>query len=442
MFNTANNDKIGSYIGDLIKQTGYNDRQFGIAYLEKRFGFVNEGDIPNIQNRICQIKKGRKGLQLTDLPVFAELLNVSIETILSAGEVLVPPSERTTNYTVAFSEDPKVWEAYIRREDNPFLNPDEFNKTIIDYALEAGNYKFLKHLMNSHHIWFVGDDNSYYFSGFGAGTDIKRRDPAHWDPLTYQMAETDDLRYAMIALAIKNNDRAILDELHAREIPLFYTVTAFIHQHLAKENLPSSPNVARMLDQIANSKKAILSYFFEAYEIKASRGQLTHELFFPFAGQVLDAMIKGKHKTNAIEALKLSITHNKHVQQKLQSMVDKSYMAVRDLFPAPTLPKNGNPMLSKIFVEDSHTQVTLDEGFLKKRHEKYIRDIVWRHYAFYPSVDAVAYYMADVAPNQEGFITNVVHVTASSSDPEIKSLIEELNRSYEIFSKNLKYTEE
>ena len=438
MFNTANNDKIGSYIGDLIKQTGYNDRQFGIAYLEKRFGFVNEGDIPNIQNRICQIKKGRKGLQLTDLPVFAELLNVSIETILSAGEVLVPPSERTTNYTVAFSEDPKVWEAYIRREDNPFLNPDEFNKTIIDYALEAGNYKFLKHLMNSHHIWFVGDDNSYYFSGFGAGTDIKRRDPAHGDPLTYQMAETDDLRYAMIALAIKNNDRAILDELHAREIPLFYTVTAFIHQHLAKENLPSSPNVARMLDQIANSNKAILSYFFETYEIKASRGQLTHELFFPFAGQVLDAMIKGKHKTNAIEALKLSITHNKHVQQRLQSMVDKSRVAASDYFSLLST----NSKHSRNALRDGHGPATDDDKYYKKLRENYIRGIVWRHYAFYPSVDAVAYYMADIAPNQEGFITNVVHVTASSSDSEIQSLIDKLNCSYEVFSKNLKNTEE
>ena len=97
MFKT-DNTKIGSYLAALIKNSKYkNDRQFSIAYLTLRDGAANPDDIQNMQNRICQIKKGKKGVQIEDLPIFSELLGVSIETILSAGTSLVPASTRKSN---------------------------------------------------------------------------------------------------------------------------------------------------------------------------------------------------------------------------------------------------------------------------------------------------------------------------------------------------------
>lgn len=84
MFKT-NNEKIGKHLGNLIKNSEHkNDRQFCIAYLTLRDGEANPDDIQKMQNRICQIKNGKKGVQIEDLPIFSDLLGVSIEDILSA----------------------------------------------------------------------------------------------------------------------------------------------------------------------------------------------------------------------------------------------------------------------------------------------------------------------------------------------------------------------
>ena len=70
MFKT-NNEKIGKHLGNLIKNSEHkNDRQFCIAYLTLRDGEANPDDIQKMQNRICQIKNGKKGVQIEDLPIF------------------------------------------------------------------------------------------------------------------------------------------------------------------------------------------------------------------------------------------------------------------------------------------------------------------------------------------------------------------------------------
>ncbi len=57
--------KIGKHLGNLIKNSEHkNDRQFCIAYLTLRDGEANPDDIQKMQNRICQIKNGKKGVQI------------------------------------------------------------------------------------------------------------------------------------------------------------------------------------------------------------------------------------------------------------------------------------------------------------------------------------------------------------------------------------------
>lgn len=126
-------------------------------------------------NRLSQILNGKKEIQLYDLPLFCRLLEVSCEDILSAGMSRTPASARLTNYTAAFSKDRREWESYVNREDSPILNADEYGKTFIDHALEAGNYDLLKYLMDKHYIWFVGAEKEDCFAGFGAGTSIEKR---------------------------------------------------------------------------------------------------------------------------------------------------------------------------------------------------------------------------------------------------------------------------
>lgn len=409
MFKT-NNEKIGKHLGDLIKNSEHkNDRQFCIAYLTLRDGEANPDDIQKMQNRICQIKKGKKGVQIEDLPIFSDLLGVSIEDILSAGTALTPILNRKTNYSIAFSKDPAEWEAYIQRDDKLILNPDEYDKTAIDYALEAGNYPFLKYLTEKGYIWFVGDDKKEYYLGFGAGTSINRREVSFLDTLDLRMKSQDDLRFKMIALAIRNNDLKILSVLHAREIPLLYTINPVHHGTLKDKLLPSSLNVEQMINSIAASENTAISYFFEEFEIEAELNSLRSTFVFPYAGQVLDALIRSKRLFAGKLFLGKAIEHNKRVQKKLQKLVDKSKASCKELYSAA--PNNSY------------------------YNESYFHREAWREYYFYPENGFIAYYMPFYSKNTTGFITNVINVTVSSTDKEVQFLIDKLKKTYNTFIK-------
>lgn len=408
MFKT-DNTKIGKHLSDLIKNSEYkNDRQFGIAYLKLRDGEANPDDIQKMQNKICQIKQGNKGIQIADLPIFSELLGVSIEDILSAGTALAPASNRKSNYSIAFSKDPTEWESYIQSDDRLILNPDEYDKTAIDYALEAGNYLFLKYLTNKGYIWFVGDDKKEYYLGFGAGTSIKRREIGFHDPLEYRMKEQDDLRFKMIALAISNKDFEMLNTLHAREIPLLYTINPIQHWTLRDKQLPSSTNVEQMIESIASSEDTTtIAYFFDEFETDAESNALRSTFVFPYAGKVLDALITGKRISESKRFLEKAIDHNKKVQKELKKLVDKSKISCMEL--------NSN-LTNSGYYDDA-----------------YFRRESWREYHFYADTGFVAYYMPFYAKNTTGFITNVINVTASSKNTEVQFLIDELRKTYNYF---------
>lgn len=409
MFKT-NNEKIGKHLGDLIKNSEYkNDRQFGIAYLTLRDGEANPDDIQKMQNRICQIKKGNKGIQIEDLPIFSELLGVSIEDILSAGTALAPATNRKSNYSIAFSKDPAEWESYVQRDDRLILNPDEYDKTAIDYALEAGNYPFLKYLTDKGYIWFVGDDKEEYYLGFGAGTSIKRREIGFHDPLESRMKEQDDLRFKMIALAIQDKDFEMLNTLHAREIPLLYTINPVQHWTLKDKQLPSSHNVDQMIVNIAASENTALSYFFDEFETEARINASRSTFVFPYAGQVLNGLINNKRYAESKRFLEKSIEHNKKVQKNLQRLVDKSIANCKEF--------------NSVLPNSSY----YDDAYFKRE--------AWREYYFYPDSGFVAYKMPFYAKDTTGFITNVINVTASSKDQEVQFLIDELKKTYHTFAK-------
>ncbi len=414
MFN-VDNQRIGKHLSDLIGRNFKSDRQFCIAYLETRFGRgeSDTSEVQNMQNRICQIKKGKKGVQIEDLPAFSELLGVSIEDILSAGTALVPVFDRMSNYSIAFSKDPAEWENYIQRGDRLILNPDEYNKTVIDYALEAGNYDFLKYLMDHEYIWFVGSDKSEYSLGFGAGTSIRRREAGLTDLLNYRMKEQDDLRFKMIALALRENDLGMLERLHARELPLLYNAYPLKRWHLENKELPASPNVDQMIEAIAGSDRNAVHYFFEEFEIEAEKG-FKNTYVFPYAGQVLDALIKQNRPVLCKEFLQKAIDHNNKVRRKLQSLVDKSLACCKEISSA-------NP------------QADYNDSFFKAE--------VWRGYDFYPDNGFIAFHMPFFAPDYSSFITNVVRATASSKNAEIQALVDKLKATYQFFIKQQKNRE-
>ena len=99
--------QVGAYLKKLVKESQYSsNRQFGKEYL-KMMGYTQPDDIEinRMNNRLSQIFNGKKGIQMEDMLIFSDLLGVSCEEILSAGERRVPVSSHMTNYRIAFSQD-------------------------------------------------------------------------------------------------------------------------------------------------------------------------------------------------------------------------------------------------------------------------------------------------------------------------------------------------
>ena len=215
MFKIKTNEEIGEFLNYLISQKYSSTRKFCKDYLKLDRRPINDDEIRKMSNRMSQIIKGSKAIQTYDLPIFTELLDVTCEQILSAGEYCVPKNQRTTNYSIAFSKSKKEWDEYIKREDKLILNPDEYDKTVIDYAIEAGNYKFIKYLMDKEYIWFVNNEHehTFFYQTFGAGTSIERRKLGFHDMLQYKLDSEDNLRMGIIALAAANNDFETLEML-------------------------------------------------------------------------------------------------------------------------------------------------------------------------------------------------------------------------------------
>ena len=86
------NAQIGKYLADIIERKYKSKRAFCRAYIQASGGDPTSETINNMCNRLSQIIKGKKSIQTYDLPYFSELLGLSCEQILSAGECSVPTS--------------------------------------------------------------------------------------------------------------------------------------------------------------------------------------------------------------------------------------------------------------------------------------------------------------------------------------------------------------
>lgn len=329
MFTLKDNKEIGAYLSKLIRARGYkSDRAFCKAYLEHEHREVNDDEVRKMANRMSQMLRGAKGkgIQVYDLPVFCDLLGVTCEEILSAGSSFVQNGSRVTNYSIAFSKNSKVWEDYIHREDKLILNPDEYGKTVIDYALDFKNYKLIKYLIKNNYIWFDSRKEDQYCMTFGAGTSIERRNPIDVDTFfQYARLQDDQLRMDVIALAVKNKDKQILDELRAREIPeLYYKVNFW---NCSQLNFYENYN-EDMVEQVIGASDEILDYFTDSFEIdlriKFKDGiKRSNRFIFPYISEVLDGLIENNHSFTEI-ALKKCIKHNKKTYESLKKMIEES----------------------------------------------------------------------------------------------------------------------
>ncbi|MBO5938438.1 MAG: hypothetical protein J6Q82_02940 [Clostridia bacterium] len=411
MFKHENNQKIGAYLSDLIEKKYPSKRQFCKAYINAVGGDVkNNDEIRNMANRISQITKGAKAIQTYDLPIFTDLLGVSCEQILSAGEYSVPQAKRVTNYAIAFSKDPAEWEAFINREDKLILNQDEYCKTILDYALEFRNYELLKYLMDKEYIWFDSRKDNDYVCNFGAGTSIQRRDISFQDyGLKAKLNEEDNLRLDLIALAADHNDLQMMEALRARETTGMYYFIHYLDFH--RTDFYESYN-ERMVRHISKSSNEVLDYFTDQFEIRdrvryKDGRDSKHTFVYPFITELLDFIIDEKSQFTET-AIKKLIKHNKATYDKLTLLIKK----LKD-----------------------------DEWYSAEHMKKYWLIHCKEDLRFSEEDNIVSfcghYTSTEFKSVPYGLITNIAHTTKTSKDPIIKHLIEELNESYDKI-KNLK----
>lgn len=393
------NEEIGTFISNLIEKRYGSARKFCMEYLKaKETDEPSEDAIQNMANRLSQIKKGAKSIQIYDLPIFSELLDVSFEQILSAGKYVIPKNRRLTNYTVAQSQSKKTWTDYIENENRPILNPDEYEKTVLDYAIEFRNYDFLKFLMDKNYIWFDSRKDKDYFMTFGAGTSIQRikfdeqpngvfiRQPEMND-LQFRLATEDQLRMYIISLAADHNDLKMLEKLRAREIPELYYKAHYIFSTPPDFNVHYDKD---MVHHIAASSNEVLDYFTDPFEIREQirykdGSKRRHTFVFPYISQLLDMLIE--NNSPFLEtALYKAITHNVTTFEKLNSLIKQS----------------------------------IDNGY-------YYGDSWKNEVDFFESGNIVSYHDPFAIT---GIITNIANVTKKSKDTQINGLIEQLNKSY------------
>lgn len=406
MFKVENdNSKIGKYIKKLIEEKYKNQRTFCKERLElEGKDKTDDSLIDREANRLSAIINGKKSIQLYDLPIFCELLNVSCEEIITAGKHYTPISGHTTNYEIAFSKNKETWDEYIKREDKIILNPDEYNKTIIDYALEFKNYDLLKYLMDKKYIWFVDDsthDTHELLYGFCAGTSIKRTKIGFDNLLNTELkyhSEERGLRQKMIALAIESNDFCMLTNLKAREVPAIYQACVYISRQTNCNDYFNED----VIENIAVSNNRVLEYFTDDFDIKDSLGH-THRFIYPYIGALIKKLIEVKSK-NVEFVLRRALQHNKSVYESLSEMVNTDFEILKSQFNYSTRAKA--PVETVIFNTLLFYNFDDNDGLL-------------------------SYMSPNPQKNAKRFCANVICSDVKSTDPNIDLLINDINEYYD-----------
>lgn len=438
MYKTKTNEEIGKYLSELIRKKFSSQRQFCIAYLEAEDNAAPDAvEIQRMTNRVSQIVKGNKAVQLSDFPIFAQLLGVSCEEILSAGEYSAPTRNHLTNYEIAFSNDEKKWEEYVHREDKLILNFDEYGKTVIDYALEFKNFEFLKYLMAKGYLWFVDavtDPKDYFkkYAGmhFGAGTGIERRPwqerevirwhlscpendtgfehrrPQEMDTLQFKLAGNDDLRMRMISLALEHGEVEMLYQLRAREIPSLYLACYLSCRSADCDSFYNEDMVKR----VAGAGEEILDYFSEEFEIKDMLGR-TNIFLFPYMTNLIDFLINANSQ-HLEKVLRASLNHNRNVYRKLEK-----------------LKRDSTEYYKKNYIEmfcNKEGVLHRNEEYITSCVEDIINGIV-KDMDFYENGSIISYRDGGT---RDGVITNIIQVNKDSGKKEINSLIRKVNDWY------------
>ena len=347
MFKTAAPEEIGRYLDDLIKAK-YGERkrkEFCGDYLELQGSEAD--DTQGTEDLFAKIINGSRNLKSDDLPLISELLGVSCEEILTAGNFKKPSSFYVTNRTVAYSNDFKIWRRYMKQKT--FLNKDEFNKTVIDYAIEAKNILFIKYLIESGLIQVITPQKGECYCSretFEIQTDIKNND-------FFCSDISEKLRTRIVLLAIETGNIDVLDLMHARELYIFNCQLKnyrYDFHGYEQSELYSEP----FMEAIALSdNESVLDYFSSEYSIAvddSSDANVTSKkekeandeeydteqevkftvenlIICPFIPAIIEKMMDNERYHQAEKYLQSAIEHNQKVYRIITDCLNSEVTA-------------------------------------------------------------------------------------------------------------------
>ena len=404
MFKVKSNEEIGAYLKNIIDEKYESVRKFCKEFLLETDVEQSPENIRKMQNKISQILKGKKGVQTYDLPVFCKLLDKSCEAILSAGEVFVPEVNRMTNYLIAFSKDENEWKKFIEREDKLILNPDEYGKNAIDYALEFKNHAFIRFLIDEGYITLILQEKAGVTMGdyvFGVKTSIESRNinlGCNIDYYLLSQLSSTDLRQAIIELAIEYKDIELLRRIHARETPELYIGGAF-----------RKVKPCEYIDSLSKADEKILEYFTDEFDInvpiyREDRNDfITRTVIFPSVAELAKKLISNKSDFAKMALEKIS-RHNANVYYQLKDCIDES-------------------------IKKNHEQFTY-ERTEKEIYNDEIFGIVLATKVFdFCEENGFIHMISDRTLGNNVF-TNIIKLDFNSGDEKIDKLIEEVNQYY------------
>ena len=401
MFKVKSNEEIGAYLKKIIDEKYESVRKFCKAMLLEKNEELSDENIRKMQNKISQILKGKKGVQTYDLPVFCKLLDKSCEAILSAGEVFVPEVNRITNYLIAFSKDENEWKKFIEREDKLILNPDEYGKNAIDYALEFKNHAFIRFLIDEGYITLILQEKAGVTMGdyvFGVKTSIKSRNinlGCNIDYYLFSQLNSTDLRQAIIELALEYKDIELLRRINARETPELYIGGVF-----------RKVEPCEYIDSLSKADDKILEYFTDEFDInvpiyRADKNDfITRTVIFPSVAELTRALISNK-SVFAKTALEKISRHNANVYYQLKDCIDESIKKNHEQFTYERTEKE--------IYKDEKFGIDLATEVFRYSEEKGFIEVWGMHLGTY-------------------LFSNIIKLDTKTYDSELNKLIEEVNQ--------------
>ncbi len=425
MYKMVDKTQIGEYVSQLVNYKFESQASFCKAWLEKENLEITQEELGKKANKFSQIKNGKKAIQIEDLPIFCSLLGVNCEEILSAGKI-VHRTNQLTSYLVAHSNDQNMWEEYIHIENHPILNKDEYEKTVLDYAVSYHNLELIEYLIDHKYIWFdsKNEKDIHYSINFGAGTKIKRI--IDGDGLEQQISNM-VFREKIIALAIEKNNLNILKELKAREIPDFYSGSAFAHpgdllislkyEHEKDEH---DKFLKITLNNISKTTADVIDYYTTPFIITDSITKYRdkrirkYEYMCYYISKILDVLVENKHSC-VKSALKRAIQYSQETYKLVKKQIEINLEINRASLP---------------FV-DSDNECT--RKYIKERIANMTKALFeqsdFRCNKDQMMVRVVAYNYSD--PGYQHIVRNLIYVSKTSKDQYINSLISELNELYD-----------